>query len=390
MVAGSQALNMLYQYIIAALLLCIAVNLYLNLRNLKRPLTTGRWAGPLPLVSILIPARNEEHNIRNCLESLQKQRYPNLEILVLNDNSADNTAEIVRQVAAGDNRIQLLQGEVLPRGWAGKPFACQQLARKAKGDWLLFVDADTTHTPDMLPRVMGIALDLKPGMLSGFPRQLASSFSQQVAIPVLYFIILSWLPLWWVHRSKKLRPSLAIGQFLLFSTEAYWRMGGHLAVKSRILEDVWLGIEVTRAGGRHLAIDLSEVTSCHMYRSLGAMSQGFVRWIYSVASLSPFALLGMIVGGFLFYLAPFIWLWQGISAGYAILWVTIVGGQVCLIYLMRGFLDRRFKNSLIASFLHPFGFIFLLLSAFRALFLQVMGIGIYWKRRLYDKESCIR
>ncbi len=383
-------MSMLYQFIIAGLLLCFAINLCLNLRNLKRPLRKSRLRGSAPLVSILVPARNEEINIKTCLESLQQQDYPNLEILVLDDNSTDSTAEIVRQVVNGDGRVKLLGGDVLPEGWAGKPFACQQLARKAKGEWLLFVDADTTHTPDMLRRVMGVALDLKPALLSGFPRQLASSISQQVAIPVLYFIILGWLPLWWLHRSQKPRPSLAIGQFLLFSTEAYWRMGGHRAVKSRILEDVWLGIEITRSGGRHIAIDLSDVTACDMYRSLGAMSEGFVRWIYSVASLSPLALGGMMAGGFLCYLAPFFWLWRGISAGYSTLWLISVAVQVILIYSMRCFLDVHFKNSLISSFLHPFGFVFLFLSAFRAVFHQVMGIGIYWKKRLYDRESCVK
>lgn len=160
---------MLYQAIIAALLLCFALNLFLNLRSLKRPRLNSKLLEPAPLVSILIPARNEALNIRNCLESLQKQDYPNLEILVLDDNSTDNTSEIVRQMISRDGRIQLLRGEALPPGWAGKPFACYQLARQAHGDWLLFVDADTTHSPQMLRGVMALALDLKPALLSGFP-----------------------------------------------------------------------------------------------------------------------------------------------------------------------------------------------------------------------------
>ncbi len=381
---------MTYQLIIAILLLCFAVNLYLNLKLMKRPSAKKPLPATPPMVSILVPARNEESNIKKCLDSLIGQNYPNFEILVLDDNSTDNTAEIVQQMAAVDHRIQLFRGEPLPPGWAGKPFACYQLARKANGDWLLFVDADTTHTPDMLRGTMSLALDLKPALLSGFPRQIASSLSQQIAIPVLYFVLLSWLPLWWVHRSPKLRPSLAIGQFLLFSKEAYWRMGGHQAVKSRILEDVWLGIEVTRAGGRHIAIDLSEVTSCNMYRNIGAMSEGFVRWIYSVASLSPVALGAMMVAGYIFYLAPFFWLWRGISQGYPTLWLGLIGLQVFLIYVMRYLLDTRFKDSLLSALLHPLGFVFLFLSCFRAVGQQIAGVGVSWKKRLYDKESCVK
>jgi len=103
---------------------------------------------------------------------------------------------------------------------------------------------------------------------------------------------------------------LAIGQFLLFPREECWRIGGHKAVKSRILEDVWLGVEVTRRGGRHLAVDLSPVVSCHAYHSLGAMWEGFIKWTYSVAALSPAGLVGLIIAGHVFFLAPFYWLWK--------------------------------------------------------------------------------
>ena len=232
---------MIYQAIVAVLLVVFAVNIILNLRALGRPDRKGKVPEPTPLVSVLIPARNEEENIETCLKSLQKQDYTNFEILVLDDNSKDRTAELVESMAAKDDRIKLIKGQPLPEGWAGKPFACYQLAEKAKGSWLLFVDADTTHAPHMLRGILALALNLKTSMLSGFPRQLASSLPQKVAIPVLYFVILSWMPLWWLQRSRKSKPSLAIGQFLLFPREEYWRMGGHEMVKSKILEDVWLG-----------------------------------------------------------------------------------------------------------------------------------------------------
>jgi chlorobactene glucosyltransferase len=313
-----------------------------------------------------------------------------MEILVLDDNSSDGTADIVTQIAASDTRVKLLHGEPLAEGWAGKPFACYQLARQAKGSWLLFVDADTSHSPQMLMSVIGLSLELKPSLLSGFPRQVASSLTQKIAIPVLYFIIFSWLPLWWLHYSKKSMPSLAIGQFLLFRTEDYWRMGGHQAVKSKILEDVWLGIEVTRHGGRHIAVDLSQIVSCNMYRTAGVMREGFIRWMYSVSNLSPVALVSLMIAGYLLYLAPYYWLWRGFAvATYTNQWQAVVIFQVIIIFWMRWLLDNHFKEPVISSILHPFGFFFLLLSAFQAIFRQVTGAGVYWKKRLYDRKSTV-
>jgi chlorobactene glucosyltransferase len=379
---------MLYQVIIAACLISFLLNLLFNLRSLKAPRRDSKIPDPAPFISVLIPARDEETNIEACLKSLQKQDYPNFEVLVLDDNSLDNTAGIVGRIAAADSRIQLIKGKPLPEGWAGKPFACYQLAQKAKGSWLLFVDADTLHAPQMLRSILALAIELKPSMISGLPRQIAASLPQKVAIPVLYFVILSWLPLWWLQHSKKPKISVAIGQFLLFPREEYWRIGGHEAVKSRILEDVWLGIEITRHGGRQLAVDLSPMVSCHMYRSLGAMWSGFTRWIYSVAVLSRLALIGLIVAGYIFFLAPFYWLWNEffvVDAPTA--WGTTVILQVIVILFMRGLIGKRFKESVFSTVLHPVGFSFLILTGLYASSRQVVGAGVRWKERLYNRET---
>ncbi len=381
---------MLYQLIITAGLVTFLLNLILNLRSLKTPRADSKVPGPAPLVSILIPARDEEVNIRACLESLQKQDYPNFEVLVLDDNSVDGTADIIDVMAAEDSRIQLIRGDPLPEDWAGKPFACYQLALKARGAWLLFVDADTTHAAHMLHGVLSIAMKLKTSLLSGFPRQLASSLPQKVAIPVLYFVILSWFPLWWLHRSRKPKPSLAIGQFLLFPRDDYWRIGGHKAVKSRILEDVWLGVEVNRHGGRHVAIDLSPVVFCNMYRNLGAMWEGFIKWMYSVAAISRVALVMMLVAGYFFFLAPFYWLWnEFFVVTTPTAWREAVIFQVAVILLMRGLIDNRFKEPVISVILHPMGFWVLVMRALYAGGRLVVGACISWKKRLYGGESTV-
>jgi len=382
---------MLYHWIIAGGLISFVLNIFLNIWALKRPRSDSKLPQPAPLVSILIPTRDEEDNIEACLESLQNQDYPNFEILVLDDSRSDDTFNIVQRIAAADERISLFRSEPLPEGWVGKPFGCYQLARKARGSWLLFVDADTVHAPHMLRSVLAMALKLKPGMLSGFPRQLASSWPQKIAIPVIYFVIMSWFPLWWLQRSRKPKPSLAIGQFLLFPKEAYWRIGGHKAVKSRILEDVWLGVEITRHGWRHIALDLSPVVSCNMYRNLGAMWEGFVRWLYSVAALSRVALVLMIAAGYLFFLAPFYWLWRELFVVSAPTgWGAILVLQVALIVAMRWLVDGRFKSSLISTLLHPLGFSFLVLISLYGFSRQVVGAGVRWKNRLYSEASAAK
>jgi chlorobactene glucosyltransferase len=381
---------MLYQVIIAAGLVGFLLNLILNLRSLKVPRRDSKVPSPAPLISVLVPARDEEENIAACLESLQKQDYPNFEVLVLDDNSADNTAGIVQRLAAEDKRIQLIRGEPLPEDWAGKPFACYQIARKARGSWLLFVDADTIHAPQMLRSVLALALQLKVSMLSGFPRQLANSLPQKIAVPLIYFIIMGWAPLWWIHRSRMPRPSVAIGQFLLFSREEYWRIGGHKVVKSRILEDIWMGIEVCRHGGRHVAVDLSEVVACDMYPTAGAMWQGLVRCIYSVAVISPLLLLLLLPAAWCFYLGPFYWLWRGFFVLDAtFLWRALVVFQVALVLLMRWRVDSRFKEPSISAWLHPIGMSFLFVSVLYALWRRLVGAGVSWKERSYGEEESV-
>ncbi|OGO15264.1 MAG: hypothetical protein A2Z02_01225, partial [Chloroflexi bacterium RBG_16_48_7] len=295
---------MLYDVVIVICLVVVTLNLILNLRCLKIPSSASRLPDPAPRVSVLIPARNEHDNIGTCLDSLQRQDYPDFEVLVLNDGSTDNTAAIVEAFRKKDSRIRLIQGKELPPGWAGKAHACYQLARNASGSWILFVDADTVHSPIMLRSVMAIALESHTSLLSGFPRQVADGVTQKITIPVFNFIIMSWLPMWWLQRGNKPRPSLANGQFLLFPKDEYFRIGGHESVKNRILEDVMLGAQVYRKKGKVLAVDLSPVVSCHMYRNVADMWHGFAKSIYAFTA-SPWLLPVLGFFAYVLFLGPY-------------------------------------------------------------------------------------
>ena len=380
---------MLYQQIIAFVLLILFINLLLNLRSLNKARGNNKPPEPAPLISVLIPARNEEANIGACLDSLRKQDYPYFEILVLDDSSTDGTAEVVARLASEDQRVKLLKGQPLPPGWAGKPFACHQLAQEARGSWLLFTDADTLHAPSVLRSVLGVALESDAALISGFPYQRTTSIWQKMAIPILfYFMLLSWMPFWWMQRSRRTLPSVAIGQFLFFSAREYRAIGGHEAVKSRILEDVWLGMEMARHHYKQVTLDLSKLVSCHMYTGFGPMWDGITRWLYMISSVSTLAFLVIMATVLLLFLAPFLWLIYGLLlAQPALAWQVLVILQVAIVFLARFLTGRRFSQSKTSIILHPVGIAFLLLVGFYATYQHLRGGGVKWKGRVYEAES---
>lgn len=381
---------MLYQIVITSLLILLGINLFLNLRALKRPIYNPKFKNNFPKVSVLVPARNEEKNIANCIKSLQNQNYPDYEIIVIDDNSTDNTYQILQEIAQKDTRLKILRGKPLPPDWAGKPHACQQLAEEARGEWLLFIDADTKCEPDMLRNIISFALEHKPALLSGFPRQVTTGLPQKVVIPLIYFIVITCTPLWWILNSDKPKPALAIGQFLLFSRKDYWKIGGHASVKARIMEDCWLSYEITRSGGRHITVDLTSVISCNMYQKIGDMWEGFIKWLYSIGTLSPAVLFLLLVIFYILMLAPFILLYHDIFIAQTPSdWQWLLIAQIIIIFVMRALVDHVFKAPPISAILHPLGFSYIIAVAITSLYLVLAGKGVKWKSRVYDQKSGI-
>jgi chlorobactene glucosyltransferase len=376
---------MVYQAAVSALLVLLLLNTLLNLRSLRRARCDTGLPDPAPLVSILVPARNEEANIGACLDSLRRQDYPNYEILVLDDSSSDRTPEIVARAAAEDSRVRLLQGKPLPDGWAGKPFACHQLAQQARGPWLLFTDADTVHAPTVLRDILCTAIASQAALISGFPHQRVTSIWQKMALPIMcYYMLLCWVPLWWMQRSARPLPSVAIGQFMFFSAREYRSVGGHEAVKDRIIEDVWVAREITRRRYRQLTLDLSDLVSCQMYRGFGSMWEGMSRWLYTVASLSAVGLAITMVVVTLLFLAPFVWLAHALLVSKPALgWELLVGVQVGLLLLGRFLVGRRFSQPNLSVVLHPIGMGLVLLLSMYASYQAITGAGVRWKGRVY-------
>jgi len=239
-----------YQLLVLGALIVLGAILISNLIEL-RPLPPVREGseGNGPMVSVLVPARNEEDTISRCIGSLQRQKYHDFEILVLDDGSTDRTAEILRQLETdGGGRVRTYSGEPLPEGWHGKSWACFQLAREARGDMFLFTDADTAHESDALSRSVAALHESGADMLSLTPFQELGSFWEKVVVPMVYVILVSLLPLRLVRSSQRPSFCFANGQFILFRRDFYSRFGGHEAVRCNLVEDVWLCMKVKSMG----------------------------------------------------------------------------------------------------------------------------------------------
>jgi len=365
----------------------LLINLLLNLRALhKLGSEKGRLPVDLPCISILIPARNEEEDIVPCLDSLRKQDYPAYEILVLDDNSTDRTAERVAEIAARDPRVKLIRGKPLLQGWAGKPYACYQLAAQAKGTWLLFTDADTIHAPAMLSSAMAYAHEHRLSLISGLPLQKTVSFSQRVAVPAMYFLILCGMPLWWVQGARRPRPGLVIGQFIFVSAADYHEVGGHEAVRSKILEDIWLGFTMARHGKRMGVVDLSGMVS----GEFGDLWEGFGKFAYSIASLGTWLFVLIFLGVVGLFVAPFIMMATHLSPWWSYDWFAIIVAQVVLILIMRVLVDRRFSYKRLYFVSLPAGILFLLASGVWAWKRRHTGGGVSWKDRTYKPDTKVQ
>ncbi|MGH8903976.1 MAG: glycosyltransferase, partial [Egibacteraceae bacterium] len=231
-------------------------------------------------VSVLVPARDEATRIGSCIAALLGQREVELELLVLDDGSTDGTADVVHAVAGGDPRVRVIQGAPLPPGWLGKPHACAQLAEAARGDILVFVDADVEVAPDGIAATVGL-LDAGLDLVCPYPRQRAETIGERLVQPLLQWSWLTFLPL---RLAERLRfPSLcaANGQLFACRAEAYRAAGGHHTVKNAVIEDVELARAFKRAGRRVAIADGTRVATCRMYSDWTELRDGYTKSLWA-------------------------------------------------------------------------------------------------------------
>ena len=334
-----------------------------------------------PLVSVCVPARNEEFRIRPCLESFLRQDYPRVEVLILDDQSTDGTYRLLKEYSAKSKSFKALRGKALPKGWVGKPWACHQLALKARGEWLFFTDADTWHSPDMLKRSVQAAEEEKADLLSCFTRQETKTWLEYLVIPVMVFCLTAFLPVSRVLKrgTRFSKFAGAGGQFLLFKRKAYKAIGGHACVKNEIVEDLKIGNHLVQKGLKLVLLNGVEVTLCRMYQSARDVWEGFSKNFFPAFGFS----VGKALAGYCFLLSvtvlPFALLI------FLIPWTPLFNaalGLALLQILLRLNQARHYRLPFFSCFLHPLGNLLFVLIGFNSMrWFLWKGQG-HWKGRI--------
>lgn len=327
-----------------------------------------------PKVSLLIPARNEERNIKNCLSGLVAQDYPDLEIIVLNDQSTDSTGEIVQQFARQYPYVKYMAGEALPEGWVGKNWACHQISRQASGEILIFTDADTLHSPDAVSKTVAWIERLQLGLFSTFPQQITKTLAEKLVIPMVDIFVHSSLPLWLAYHTRSPLFAAANGQWIAFTRTAYESMGGHAAVRNQVVEDVELSRLTKRRGFKTLVTPGTGVVFCRMYHSTAEVWEGLTKNLFGITGYNYFAFASVIFILLTAFLLPYA----------VILFPAFTKPAIAALgmnFLLRGLLAVRYKHPFWSSvLLHPIGVLFTIVIATNS-FARTLKGTVFWKGR---------
>ncbi len=335
------------------------------------------------LVSILIPARNEEKNIGNLLDRLYEQDYQNLEIIVLDDNSDDRTSSITREKMKRDSRIQLIHNDHLPEGWTGKNNACSLLSENAGGDYFLFLDADISIKENIISEMIQYMKLKNLVLVSIFPKQLMGSFGERITVPNMNWILLSLLPLYMVRISKRPSLSAANGQFMLFNAEIYRKIKPHEMVKTSLVEDIEMMRKIKkmrpdenrrkslRNRYRTAVLTGDKRIECKMYDSFSDAIHGFSKNVLHY------------FGNSLIWTLTFIFL-----TGPVIIFTLIYSLKLTLLYLITGILVRIFislcsKQNLVYNILFaPLQQLSFYFMVYKAVRIKFAGSYIWKGRRI--------
>ena len=311
-----------------------------------------------PLISILIPARDEAHNLPNLFHELLALTYPNVEIIVLNDHSEDQTEEILMDYAARIPHLKYFNGVALPKGWLGKHWACHQLAQQASGRYFLFLDADISRiNPEILEYGLAFAEDRQLTLLSLFPNQIMQTEGERLVVPIMHYLLLSLLPLWAIYYLPFPSMAAANGQFMLFSRDDYVKYRWHERVKEIIVEDIAIMQQVKQAKLKGMTLLANGWIYCRMYPNFASSIDGFSKNI-----LSGF---GNSISGLLIYLVLVVLIW-GFLVFYLPVWVIFA--SVTLILSMRAMISFSSGQNVWSNLVrHPLQMISLLWISFIAI-----------------------
>ena len=374
--------------------LCItAVFFILNILNVLYVKKVERYpdSAECPLVSVIVPARNEERNIRTCVVSLLGQDYSSFEVIVVNDHSDDSTGKILSGLQEEHPHLRVLECAALPAGWTGKNWACDEGYRQAQGDVIIFTDADTQHAPHFLRKAVAALLHEHADLLTVIPRFSTISLAEKAIMPVLIWLAYSVFPFAFMNRNRLRIVAYSNGAFMMFRRNAYQKIGGHAAIRDNVIDDMTLGRRIRQSGHRCVVVNGSAALQCRMYTCMQEIYSGFAKNLFRLFSNSLptgiavplFALCWLFFC--LLYLVPvcaaalyFILRLQGIDMPSAL---PVVAGMAILCYFSSFFLvSTHFRYPRLMAFLYPINIVLLFTIAMNSI-IQTLTGQTEWKGR---------
>jgi len=315
---------------------------------------------PVRGLSVLIPARNEAHNIGECIRSILRNDYPFFELVVMDDGSTDNTFQEVADI--GDDRIRLFRAPEKPKGWVGKNWPSHQLALKAKHPILLFMDADTRLTSDALWRLNRLFTLTNADVISGCPKQIPTSFLDRVLLPVVPILPLATLPLFKIGSFRFVRSALH-GAFIVIRKDFYQKTGGYERIKDQWVDDAALNKLFVEHHSKTEMLDMTKIVSCRMYTTPKDTIDGIVRSLYYELFGKTPLIVFLMAMLFLAAIVPYILLFASRS-------LEQVGLSLCVLGVVTGIriaFDRRYGFPWYSSFSFPLMFFFLVYAAHKSI-----------------------
>lgn len=330
-----------------------------------------------PRVSVLIPMRNEARNVKGCIQSCKGLRYNNLHFVIIDDNSEDDTRELLVREIDGDPRFQIIDGKPLPEGWVGKVHACQQLSQQANGAFLLFLDADVRVGPWLIVESLR-HMHPHVGLLSGFPRFPLKSMLGYLIVPLQHVIVFMHLPVVLANYTTWPAASAANGAFMLFRREAYEDIGGHAAVKDSLVEDVHIARQIKTRGWLAKLSNPTASVICLMYANNVEVWEGFSKNIFPGLGRNPVFVAVLTLFYAIFFVAPLPVALYGLLQGQLLLVAPLL-----LTWTIKFSIDIMTRHQWWLCFLMPVSMFILILLMNYSMYLVFFRRGFTWKGRHY-------
>jgi len=376
----------MYQLAVLALVLaCVPAGLWTVNMISFRPLRSSDDApdpGDVAPFSVLIPARNEADRIGPALDALLDCDHKEMEVVVYDDRSEDDTAEVVRERSRADDRVRLVEGTEMPDGWCGKQHACWRLSREARFDRFCFLDADVRIRGSNLIRVLGAFRDRDVRLLSGFPRQETRTIGEKLLVSFIHYILLGFLPIWFMRRTTFVGFAAGCGQLMITDRDTYEAVDGHRAIRRSRHDGVTLPAAYRRHGFRTDIVDVHRIARVRMYGSFRETWDGLAKnATEGIARPIALPIFTLLLGGG--QVLPVLLLPLLVITGAPFGAAPVTAAAVVLGYLPRVWGVFRFDQSPVGALLHPAGVVLLLINQWSAFIRSLRGGSVEWRGRSY-------